>query len=122
MPSDSRSSGIPVVPLPFQVALIKLQRFQDILPRLAVRDAIRNVPAGVFVVALLPCDPTLNCAGDVCDIRDVVLIINVKIPVLVSADDITHAYLIALLVFGILDTRAYDYMDMWPAVRLVFMN
>ncbi len=42
-------SGIPAIPLPLQMTLIKRQRFQDIFPGLTVWDAFRNIPAGVFV-------------------------------------------------------------------------
>ena len=41
--------GVPVIPLPFEMLLVKLQSLQDVLSRLVVRNVGRNIPFGVIV-------------------------------------------------------------------------
>ena len=48
--------GVPVIPLPFEMLLVKLQSFQDIFAGLVVRNIGWDIPSGIIVPEADPLD------------------------------------------------------------------
>ena len=48
--------GVPVIPLPFEMLLVKLQSLQDVLSRLVVRNVGRDISFGIIVPEADPLD------------------------------------------------------------------